>query len=193
MRTRVCAGASKFVFRALLFFSFSFFLNEEVFSFFLIAAKFSPFFLFQSPVFHFFSFFSPAPPKFTRKKQNKTKTRQQKKKYINLFAAMQAPAAEKQRIRDAEMRKLYANAWKTDLMHSPCENPPFCVYAAFCSCCVAFQQRKKQMYGSLQGYTCCNGGSCISGKCGERNNPELCLCCEVCLCFPSAVATTRYV
>ena len=99
---------------------------------------------------------------------------------------------DKKRIREAEMRKLYANSWAVELMKAPCARPGFCMYATFCSPCVAWQQRKKQMYGSLQGYTCCNGGSCISGRCGEQNNPELCLACEVFWCFPSAVATNRF-
>jgi hypothetical protein len=99
---------------------------------------------------------------------------------------------DKKRIREAEMRKLYANSWAVELMKAPCARPGFCLYASLCSPCVAWQQRKKQMYGSLQGYTCCNGGSCISGRCGEQNNPELCLACEVFWCFPSSVATTRY-
>ena len=99
---------------------------------------------------------------------------------------------DKKRIREAEMRKLYANSWAVELMKAPCARPGFCLYASLCSPCVAWQQRKKQMYGSLQGYTCCNGGSCISGRCGEQNNPELCLACEVFWCFPSSVATTRF-
>jgi hypothetical protein len=48
------------------------------------------------------------------------------------------------------------------------------------------------MFGDLTNYTCCNGDMCISGKVGEKNCPEFCLCCEVTCCFASAVATSRF-
>jgi hypothetical protein len=48
------------------------------------------------------------------------------------------------------------------------------------------------MFNDLTNYTCCNGDMCISGRCGERKCPEFCLVMEVCCCFPSAVATNRF-
>jgi hypothetical protein len=91
-----------------------------------------------------------------------------------------------------ETRKSYTNNWATDLMGAPCANPGFCLYAACCQTCVAYQQRKEIMFNDLTNYTCCNGDMCISGRCGERKCPEFCLVMEVCCCFPSAVATNRF-
>jgi len=74
-----------------------------------------------------------------------------------------------------------------------CKDPLYCIYALWCGCCAAYQQRTRQMGAAWpREYTCCNDGSCISGSCGEESNPELCLCCEVFCCFPSAMATTRF-
>ena len=53
-------------------------------------------------------------------------------------------------------------------------------------------QRKEIMFNDLTNYTCCNGDMCISGRLGEKSCPEFCLCVEVCCCFPSAVATSRF-
>ncbi len=93
----------------------------------------------------------------------------------------------------AEARKAFSNEWQVGLFNAPCSNPGYCCYAFFCGSCAAYGQRKLQMGPAWPSqYTCCNGGTCISGRCGERSNPELCLCCEVCCCFPSAMATTRF-
>ena len=48
------------------------------------------------------------------------------------------------------------------------------------------------MFNDLTNYTCCNGDTCISGRCGEKSCPEFCLCVEAFCCFPSAVATNRF-
>lgn len=48
------------------------------------------------------------------------------------------------------------------------------------------------MYNDLTNYTCCNGDMCISGRMGEKSCPEFCLCVEAFCCFPSAVATSRF-
>lgn len=98
----------------------------------------------------------------------------------------------KQRIVMMDTRKTYANNWAVSLTGAPCANPGFCLYAVCCSNCVAYFQRKKIMYGDLTNYTCCNGDTCISGRLGEKSCPEFCLCVEVCCCFPSAVATNRF-
>ena len=91
-----------------------------------------------------------------------------------------------------DARKSYTNSWSTDLMGAPCRNPGFCLYAACCNVCVAYSQRKEIMFNDLTNYTCCNGGMCISGRLGERSCPEFCLCVEAFCCFPSAVATNRF-
>jgi hypothetical protein len=91
-----------------------------------------------------------------------------------------------------DARKSYTNSWATDLMGAPCRNPGFCLYAACCNVCVAYSQRKEIMFNDLTNYTCCNGGMCISGRLGEKSCPEFCLCIEAFCCFPSAVATNRF-
>ncbi|EEH59154.1 uncharacterized protein MICPUCDRAFT_32645 [Micromonas pusilla CCMP1545] len=92
-----------------------------------------------------------------------------------------------------EGRKAYTNTWAAGDIHKACcANPGFCCVALFCPCCVAYSQRKTLMFGDLTNYTCCNGDMCISGKVGEKNCPEFCLCCEVTCCFASAVATSRF-
>ena len=48
------------------------------------------------------------------------------------------------------------------------------------------------MFNDLTNYTCCTGDTCISGRCGEKSCPEFCLCVEAFCCFPSAVATNRF-
>ena len=58
--------------------------------------------------------------------------------------------------------------------------------------CVAYSQRKELMFNDLTNYTCCNGDFCISGRLGEKSCPEFCLCLEAFCCFPSAVATNRF-
>ena len=105
---------------------------------------------------------------------------------------MQRSLSQKNRDQ-AAARKQYNNEWQIGLMNAPCADPGFCCYAFFCGQCAAYGQRKLQMGPAWPSqYTCCNGGTCISGRCGEQSNPELCLCCEVACCFPSAMATTRF-
>lgn len=105
---------------------------------------------------------------------------------------MQRSLSQKKRDQ-AAARKQYNNEWQIGLMNAPCADPGFCCYAFFCGQCAAYGQRKLQMGPAWPSqYTCCNGGTCISGRCGEQSNPELCLCCEVVCCFPSAMATTRF-
>ncbi|CAI5515471.1 unnamed protein product, partial [Closterium sp. Naga37s-1] len=41
-------------------------------------------------------------------------------------------------------------------------------------------------------YQCCGGFLPCSGHCGESKCPKFCLGVEVCLCFPSSVASTRF-
>uniref|UniRef100_A0A7S0SH71 Uncharacterized protein n=1 Tax=Mantoniella antarctica TaxID=81844 RepID=A0A7S0SH71_9CHLO len=99
---------------------------------------------------------------------------------------------DKKRLVMADARKSYTNNWTTPLTTAPCSNPTYCLYAACCAQCAAYSQRKEIMFNDLTNYTCCNGDMCISGRVGEKSCPEFCLCCEVCCCFPSAVATSRF-
>lgn len=118
------------------------------------------------------------------------------------MVAMYAPPHQQPRLQrslsqkkrdQAAARKEYNNEWQTGLCNAPCASPGYCCYALFCPSCAAYSQRVLQMGAAWPSqYTCCNGMTCISGKCGERSNPELCLACEVCCCFPNAVVTTRF-
>ena len=62
----------------------------------------------------------------------------------------------------------------------------------FCKECASYQLRQRALHGNMQNYTCCNGAFPCSGKMGEQNAPELCLCLEACCCFPTSVQVTRY-
>jgi len=93
----------------------------------------------------------------------------------------------------AEARKAFNNEWQSGLVNAPCKDPGYCCFAFWCAYCAAYGQRKAQMRDAWPSqYTCCNGSTCVSGRCGERSNPELCLCLEVVCCFPTSVATTRF-
>ncbi|KAJ6940399.1 hypothetical protein NC651_006518 [Populus alba x Populus x berolinensis] len=41
-------------------------------------------------------------------------------------------------------------------------------------------------------YVCCAGNLPSSGRCGESQCPELCLCTEVVCCFCNSVSSTRF-
>jgi hypothetical protein len=86
----------------------------------------------------------------------------------------------------------YTRHWKTDLKGATCSSPGFCCVAAFCSCCVSYHLRKRQLRGDMSRYICCNGDWPCSGRCGEQSAPEMCLCLEVSCCFAQSVASTRW-
>jgi len=103
------------------------------------------------------------------------------------------PDKNEEKMAQWEARKSqYTNTWKTGLMASPCADPLCCCAALWCGCCTSWFMRNKAMHGSLEGYTCCNGAFPCSGKCGESSCPEMCLCLEVCCCFGTSVAVTRW-
>lgn len=54
----------------------------------------------------------------------------------------------------------------------------FC-YAMFCCYCASYTNRKEALRGDMTRYTCCMGMWPCSGKMGEKNAPECCLCLEV--------------
>uniref|UniRef100_A0A3N7FZI0 Uncharacterized protein n=1 Tax=Populus trichocarpa TaxID=3694 RepID=A0A3N7FZI0_POPTR len=52
--------------------------------------------------------------------------------------------------------------------------------------------RKGALYNDMPRYVCCAGNLPSSGKCGESQCPELCLCTEVVCCFCNSVSSTRF-
>jgi hypothetical protein len=51
-----------------------------------------------------------------------------------------------------------------------------CCLSIFCSYCVSYHLRKRALYGDMSRYVCCNGDWPCSGRCGEQNAPQCCLC-----------------
>ncbi|XP_028081838.1 uncharacterized protein LOC114283212 [Camellia sinensis] len=90
------------------------------------------------------------------------------------------------------VRQNYRNLWHTDLMRSITADPAYCCFSALCAPCVSYMLRKRALYGDMSRYTCCGGYMPCSGRCGESQCPELCLCTEVFLCFANSVASTRF-
>lgn len=91
-----------------------------------------------------------------------------------------------------EGRRNYRNTFQVELWQAPMKQLPFCCLAACCSPCVSFLLRDRVLYGDMSRYQCCGGFLPCSGHCGEAKCPHMCLGLEVCLCFPSSVAATRF-
>ncbi|GMH32175.1 hypothetical protein BSKO_00009 [Bryopsis sp. KO-2023] len=92
-----------------------------------------------------------------------------------------------------ETRKTaFANQWKTGMFKTCCEDPCYCCGALCCPHCVSCSLRKRALRYDMTRYECCNGYFPCSGRCGEQNCPGFCLCLEVCCCFGSSVAVTRW-
>eukprot|EP01023_Acetabularia_acetabulum_P053107 TRINITY_DN591_c0_g1_i13.p2 TRINITY_DN591_c0_g1~~TRINITY_DN591_c0_g1_i13.p2 ORF type:complete len:276 (-),score=44.95 TRINITY_DN591_c0_g1_i13:1519-2280(-) len=96
------------------------------------------------------------------------------------------------KIQAMEARNNYGNTWKVDLKSACCEDPGCCIISALCSPCASYVLRKQALHGDMQQYLCCNGYMPCSGYCGEQSCPQLCLGCEVCCCFATSVAVTRF-
>ncbi|CAN0884259.1 hypothetical protein LINGRAHAP2_LOCUS14785 [Linum grandiflorum] len=77
------------------------------------------------------------------------------------------------------VRQNYRNLWHTDLPGAIAADAPFCCFALVCGPCASYILRKRALYNDLSRYTCCAGYMPCSGKCGESNCPEVCLCTEV--------------
>ncbi|XP_008233012.1 PREDICTED: leucine-rich repeat extensin-like protein 1 [Prunus mume] len=91
-----------------------------------------------------------------------------------------------------QTRQGYRNLWHADLMGTMTTDTPYCCFAAFCGPCVSYLLRKRALYNDMSRYRCCAGYMPCSGRCGERHCPELCLGTEVCFCFATSVASTRF-
>eukprot|EP00217_Crustomastix_stigmatica_P011617 CAMPEP_0183789574 /NCGR_PEP_ID=MMETSP0803_2-20130417/507_1 /TAXON_ID=195967 /ORGANISM="Crustomastix stigmata, Strain CCMP3273" /LENGTH=216 /DNA_ID=CAMNT_0026033747 /DNA_START=36 /DNA_END=683 /DNA_ORIENTATION=+ len=104
------------------------------------------------------------------------------------------PKARDLKMQRAEARKAYSNNWKTPLMSACTVSPLTCLMGLLpgCNCYLSYDNRKRTLYGDMTRYTCCNGQCPCSGKMGEKNAPELCLCLETVCCFAQSVASTRF-
>lgn len=91
-----------------------------------------------------------------------------------------------------EMRQHYRNLWHTDILDAPAADPLFCCFSFWCGPCASYLLRKRALYDDMSRYTCCGGYMPCSGKFGESQCPEFCLCTEVFLCFNNSVASTRF-
>ncbi|CAI7728589.1 unnamed protein product [Closterium sp. NIES-53] len=91
-----------------------------------------------------------------------------------------------------EGRKAFRNNWQIEMWQAPAKELPFCCIATWCSPCASYYLRDRVLYGDMSRYQCCGGFLPCSGHCGESKCPKFCLGVEVCLCFPSSVASTRF-
>lgn len=91
-----------------------------------------------------------------------------------------------------QLRQNNPNVWHTDLMGTMVADTPYCCFAALCGPCVSYLLRKRALYDDMSRYVCCAGYMPCSGRCGESQCPELCLCTEVFCCFGNSVASTRF-
>lgn len=101
-------------------------------------------------------------------------------------------AASAEAVEKMQVRKNYRNLWHTDLMSTIQADPAYCCLSLWCAPCVSYLLRKRALYDDMTRYVCCAGYMPCSGRCGERNCPEFCLCTEVFLCFGNSVASTRF-
>ncbi|GMH17266.1 hypothetical protein Nepgr_019107 [Nepenthes gracilis] len=100
-----------------------------------------------------------------------------------------APSAQMEKMM---ARQNYRNVWHVDLIGATGADTLYCCFAMWCAPCASYLLRKRALYNDLTRYTCCAGYMPCSGRCGESNCPELCLCTEVFCCFANSVASTRF-
>eukprot|EP01025_Chloroclados_australasicus_P033556 TRINITY_DN34265_c0_g1_i1.p1 TRINITY_DN34265_c0_g1~~TRINITY_DN34265_c0_g1_i1.p1 ORF type:complete len:285 (+),score=20.67 TRINITY_DN34265_c0_g1_i1:54-857(+) len=101
-------------------------------------------------------------------------------------------ATKPPKIQAMEARNNYNNNWEVDLKSACCKDPTCCCISALCPTCASYVLRKRALRGDMKQYLCCNGYLPCSGKMQEQSCPELCLACEVCCCFATSVAVTRF-
>ncbi|XVF73148.1 hypothetical protein PTKIN_Ptkin12aG0178300 [Pterospermum kingtungense] len=89
-------------------------------------------------------------------------------------------------------RQSYKNVWHTTIMKTMQADFPYCLYAACCGQCVSYTLRKRALHNDMSRYECCGGYMPCSGKFGESQCPEFCLCTEVFCCFTTSVTSTRF-
>lgn len=86
----------------------------------------------------------------------------------------------------------YPRQWLQGLMGTCCADCPYYTFAVFCPNISACLQRRQALYYDMSRYVCCNGACPCSGRMGERDCPDYCLCLEVFCCFAQSVATNRF-
>ncbi|KAF0929979.1 hypothetical protein E2562_027106 [Oryza meyeriana var. granulata] len=101
-------------------------------------------------------------------------------------------AASQAYLEKAQLRQSYRNVWHTDLTNAIKADFTCCCLSLWCGPCVSYMLRKRALYNDMTRYVCCAGYMPCSGRCGEKNCPELCLATEVFCCFGSSVASTRF-
>jgi hypothetical protein len=87
--------------------------------------------------------------------------------------------------------------FRTTMCNAPC-NDPCCFLMSACYPCAQYSLRKKVLKGDMSRYLCGQGyyaGCCCCkpGKLGEKECPDLCLCCEGFCCPGLAVSASRMV
>lgn len=97
-----------------------------------------------------------------------------------------------QEMEKMQLRQNYRNLWHSDLLGTIQADTPYWSFALFCGPCASYLLRKRALYNDMSRYTCCAGYMPCSGRCGETECPELCLCTEVFCCFGNSVASTRF-
>ncbi|KAL9269247.1 hypothetical protein AKJ16_DCAP10596 [Drosera capensis] len=101
-------------------------------------------------------------------------------------------AANQAHLDKMKVRQDYRNLWHTDLLSTLQADTPYFCFALWCPPCASYLLRKRALYNDMSRYVCCAGYMPCSGRCGERECPEVCLATEVFFCFGNSVASTRF-
>ncbi|KAG1360872.1 hypothetical protein COCNU_09G003350 [Cocos nucifera] len=121
--------------------------------------------------------------------------------------------ASQENMEKMQLRQNYRNLWHSDLISTMQADFPYCCLALWCGfdlsggmvkfdimvvslkhffpCsapCVSYMLRKRALYNDMSRYVCCAGYLPCSGKCGESQCPELCLCAEAFMFFLQQIA-----
>ena len=89
-------------------------------------------------------------------------------------------------------RLVFPNQWPVGALQTPFKRPGAFCLSVLAPWCMSYALRRRTLRGDMSRYLCCGGAFPCSGHCGESQAPELCLACEICWCFPSSVAVTRF-
>jgi len=101
--------------------------------------------------------------------------------------------AAKPHMQACEVRQTqYSKHWQTEVFAAAGDDPCYCCYAFWCSCCASYSLRKRAIGGDMSRYICCAGYMPCSGRCGESKCPSCCLCAETFFCFAQSVMGTRW-
>ncbi|GFR45597.1 hypothetical protein Agub_g6993 [Astrephomene gubernaculifera] len=96
------------------------------------------------------------------------------------------------RIEACHRRKAYQRQWQVELFKTCYRRPGYFCFSMWCANCASYSLRKQALHGDMSRYICCNGICPCSGRMGEKDCPEFCLCLESFFCFAQSVATTRW-